>query len=628
MFKATVFVCFLYCIIGVHAQKKRQDTVLLPTTEIISSQMHAKGIQCINIDSNMLQKNAGHSLGQLLQTNTSLYLKNYGTQQLSTISIRGGSAQQTQIFWSGFNTNNAMLGQLDLATIPVSTIQQAQLILGAQSTAYGSGAIGGIISINDNKIFKHQANEIEFNSTIGSFQNYSSSFKLKLSGKKISNQFSIYYHNSKNDFEFTNRLRPEEGLQKMQHGENLFYGITNNLQAKLNDKNFLNFNVWLHQQNRNISPSLLEQNASAQQVDAFFKNNIAWLHFFSKTKLMLSSALMQDVLNYQNGFVSNSRVLSWMNFASFETRFDHGLIWHSKIQYNTITAHFNQYEKTKTPLHQYQFTSSIEKVFAEKINTSLAFRYEIQNDKHTPLIVQAGADYHVTKNFVLKLNAGNTYRWPTLNDLYWREGGNINLKPEQGLQSEAGILYQVEHKNFKAKINSTAFYRQINDWIIWLPGPNFWRPENIAKVESKGLENRMNVSYQIKDFSIQFNFNYDHTVSQNKKRKFENDATYNKQLIYTPIQQALAGLHLQFQNTRLSFNRKFNGYHYTVADNSQYLEGFWVSTVELGQMVKIKKTDVLLNLNINNLENKNFEYIAFYPSMGINYKISITIKIK
>jgi vitamin B12 transporter len=628
MYKAFAFVCFIFCYCILLAQKLGSDTIVLKPAEIVSCNIHAKGIQIIPLDSALLSKNEGQSIAQLLQTHSSLFIKQYGSNQLSTISIRGGSAQQTQIFWSGFNTNNAMLGQLDLSALPISSINHAQLILGAQSTAYGSGAIGGVLSINENKIFKSIPNEIIFNTSIGSYENYAVSLKLKFSQKNFSSQGSFYINDSKNDFEFTNRLKPENGIQKMQHNEGKYFGLTENIQVKLNAKNFLNYNLWWHQQERNIASTLLENKSIAKQYDAFLKNNIAFTHFFDKSKLMLSSALMSDQLNYENGFVSNSRVVSWMNIINLETKIFNGFVWHTKAQYNNITAHFNAYDKQITVLNQYQFTSSLEKLFFKKINTSIAVRYELQNNSSTPFIIQFGSEYVFNKNFTFKINGGNTFRWPTLNDLYWKEGGNLNLKPEYGWQAESGVTHRYAHRNFYSEISSTFFYRNINDWIIWVPGSSFWSPENIAKVESKGFENKIFIQYKKNNFIGYIKFNYDHTLSINKKKRFENDATYNKQLVYTPIQQVLAELGLTYKRSSISFNRKFNGYRYTIADNTNYLEGFWISNVALSQGFKIKKTDASLNFTINNLENKNFEYIAYYPTMGINYKLSITIKIK
>ena len=41
----------------------------------------------------------------------------------------------------------------------------------------------------------------------------------------------------------------------------------------------------------------------------------------------------------------------------------------------------------------------------------------------------------------IKASAGNNYAAPTFNELYWKELGNKDLKPERSLNMEAGFIY-------------------------------------------------------------------------------------------------------------------------------------------------------------------------------------------
>jgi vitamin B12 transporter len=628
MYKAKAFVCSMLLVFTLNSQNVGRDSVLLPTTEIISHYKTSKGTEIINLDSQLLNQNQHQSLANLLQQHSAINIKQYGPNQLSSISIRGASAQQTQVFWSGFNINNAMLGQTDLATIPITSINTAKLILGSQSAAFGSGAIGGVISLNDNALLHQTPNEIDFNLAIATYNNYTVSTKIKWQYKNIISQIAIYYHQSKNDFLYTNRLKPEDGIQKMPHNENQYKGITENLQWQINSKNYLALNVWWHQQTRNISPTLIENKSNAKQADAYLKSNIALTHFFNHSKITASSAFMQDQLNYENGFQSFSKVFSFMNYINYESTISNSLKWSAKAQVNLTRAIFNNYSASQTDLAHYQWSSALEKSIHKKIFLSAAARFEIQNDKTTPLIFQLGSDILLNQTITFKWNGGNMFRWPTLNDLFWREGGNINLKPEQGWQTEAGFHFNYKINALAIHANTTCFYRYISDWIIWLPGTQFWSPQNIAKVESKGLENKLKLQYTYKQWRLHATYHYDYTLAVNKKSRFENDATYNKQLIYTPIQQALAEFGLAYKKTELSFGSKYNGFRYSSADNNNYLDGFWMSHLIIQQAIQVKKTSGTLQLNLNNLENKNFEYIAYYPMMGFNYNLALTIKIK
>ncbi|NJL13466.1 MAG: TonB-dependent receptor plug domain-containing protein [Microscillaceae bacterium] len=59
------------------------------------------------------------TLGQLLQALSSLYVREYGPQQLSSLSFRGTGSSHTAVLWQGININSPTLGMSDLGTLPV-----------------------------------------------------------------------------------------------------------------------------------------------------------------------------------------------------------------------------------------------------------------------------------------------------------------------------------------------------------------------------------------------------------------------------------------------------------------------------------------------------------------------------
>lgn len=85
------------------------------------------------------------TLSDKLINETSLYLKTYGNNQLSTIAIRGSTASQTAILWNGININSPTLGQTDFSLIPLFLFDEISLRYGTASALYGSDAIGGSI---------------------------------------------------------------------------------------------------------------------------------------------------------------------------------------------------------------------------------------------------------------------------------------------------------------------------------------------------------------------------------------------------------------------------------------------------------------------------------------------------
>lgn len=70
-----------------------------------------------------------------------------GPGSLITPSIRGSSAEQVLILLDGVPLNSAFSGNVDLSTIPIDDIERIEVLRGPFSAIYGSGALGGVISI-------------------------------------------------------------------------------------------------------------------------------------------------------------------------------------------------------------------------------------------------------------------------------------------------------------------------------------------------------------------------------------------------------------------------------------------------------------------------------------------------
>jgi outer membrane cobalamin receptor len=98
--------------------------------------------------------------------------------------------------------------------------------------------------------------------------------------------------------------------------------------------------------------------------------------------------------------------------------------------------------------------------------------------------------YHVKgSGSTIRLSYGESFRGPTLNDLYWSSPdavGNPNLRPEKAKEYEAGIEQSMGGGSiFKA----AYFERKVQDLIDWQYNTLFlYEPVNIGKATITGVE--------------------------------------------------------------------------------------------------------------------------------------------
>jgi iron complex outermembrane receptor protein len=70
-----------------------------------------------------------------------------GLGQLSTVSLRGASADGVKILLDGLPLNSVAGGGVDLSTIPRGWVDRIEVVRGAEGARYGAGALGGAVNV-------------------------------------------------------------------------------------------------------------------------------------------------------------------------------------------------------------------------------------------------------------------------------------------------------------------------------------------------------------------------------------------------------------------------------------------------------------------------------------------------
>ena len=226
-----------------------------------------------------------------------------------------------------------------------------------------------------------------------------------------------------------------------------------------------------------------------------------------------------------------------------------------------------------------------------------------------------------------KANAGTVYRYPTLNDLYWNPGGNINLKPEQGTSGEGSLQLHQQVKKFYFSVTGTLFSRNIHDWIVWLPGKNQnWSPVNIQQVWSRGMETNTEISYKHKSFKTSLNVLTNYILSTPTQTTLQNDASVNLQIPYAPMYSGSAIFFMEYKNWMIRLACTYTGYRYLTTDHYSYLPPYTLWDARIARTFTMK--NFLLNVYAegNNLFNENYQSYSQYPMPLRNFKAGIIIQ--
>jgi iron complex outermembrane receptor protein len=93
---------------------------------------------------------AGESkdVAALVATAPGVAVQEYGgLGQLSTVSIRGATADGVKVLLDGLPLNTAAGGGVDLSTIPPAWVERIEIARGAEGARWGAGALGGAVNV-------------------------------------------------------------------------------------------------------------------------------------------------------------------------------------------------------------------------------------------------------------------------------------------------------------------------------------------------------------------------------------------------------------------------------------------------------------------------------------------------
>jgi iron complex outermembrane receptor protein len=595
------------------------------------NQLSQIGKKTEQIDSTIKEQFKLNSIADVLSLNTPIFIKNYGPGALATTAFRGGNASQTAILWNGFNLQNAMLGQSDLCLIPSFLFENIDVEYGGSSSLWGSGAVGGSIRLNNNTLFD-QGLKASSNFGAGSFGLKNISTNILFSNRRFISSSKIYDSRSVNNFNYLDTTDKERPIKQQKNASYDFLGLMQQLKFLINSKNILSVNAWLNTNKRRLpSFSPLAESKTYQRDDAT-RITANWSFINSKFRSGVRAGFFEDKINYTDSLIS---LFSKSKTQTIIAENENYLTWRQHHQLNfgvnfsSSSAFTNNYESKKTLSRASVLVGNKFSFLGGKWLTYFSARAEYFSVGTLPVTGNVSTEYNLTKHFVLMASTAKVYRQPTLNELYWLPGGNINLKPEQGYTYEGSINYKTQISNVSLFISGAAYSRKIDNWILWVPGVNGNpSPINVQQVWSRGTETTWKIHYYKNKFSYKVNVVTGYVLSTVEANAQENDNTVRKQLIYTPRYTVNANFLVGYNKTALTFFNQYVGYRFTTSDNSQWLNPYQVSSLRLNYSVETKLADFIVFAACNNLLNKNYTILSGRPMPLRNYEFGITIQTK
>jgi len=601
-----LFILILLSFFTAIAQEKTISDIALDSV-YLSSNIHedyyAYSHKAIQTDSLQLEK-----LSDILKNNTAVFVREYGYGMLSSISLRGTGANHTQVVWNGIPVNSILNGQTDLNTVHVNNYEQVILKKGGSSVEYGSGAIGGILQLENRIRFEplFQLENITNSGSFGRFENFS---RLTYADKKYYASMALQTEQADNDYPYVGYDLVNENAAYSGYDYQLSAGY------KINSKNRLYFKSQNDHLDRELARTLYMPE-EAKLVTSHHRNLAGWLFQTNALKIQTDWAYLFESYDYyanktnvENPDRSIANVFVAKNIISWKK--------------NNKTLHWgNSYSYQEGESNNFEFKNR--KIFASYINWSQkwkTFKYtfklrkEFEKNYQIPLVGAIETAYTIKPNISIRANISKNYKLPTFNDLYWQPYGNPDLEPEESYAYESGLDYSKKN----TQISITGFYIKSENLIKWTPDEDqWWSPKNIAHATYQGIEINAQQKFHLTTHStwgINLNFTYQKTT----------DLDTGNNLPYVPLYMGQTGITYQYKKLKIKYLTRLNGKIYTTSTNTNYIPAVSIHNVALYYQINQK---ISLGGNINNIFNVYYETFPSRPEPGINYNLYINLKIK
>ena len=580
-----------------------------------------------------LLNNSGITPAEIVNNTTGIHVRDYGGYAgIKSPSIRGSNSEQVLVLLDGQRLNSSQNGNFDLNSIPLASLEKIEIIRGGHSAFYGTDAMGGIINLVTRDVIKQNKLSLGLKTTTGSFGMKGYDFLGSQNIGKFNYLITYDHLQSQGDFTYTNPYTDSEEIRKNNDYKrnNLLlkagYTITKGSEIDITHR--------IIQSERGAAGSL-------QYLTSKARNNLedilTNLHF---------SYQLNPQLNMENSLYLHNNDNTYKDPEAFTPVSSHHknqvygfksrIQWNPGSEFNLNTGFEYRKEnlessdigsRNRTNLGAFIHGEMDFHVSTLDIKLVPAIRYDHYPNIGSILSPKFGIliDCKEINNLFFRSNIGKSFRAPTFNDLWWPKDswtqGNPDLKPETSLNFDAGFSY---HNNGPAQINieSTYFFRQIKNLILWQPDANFiYTPDNIGKAKIDGLENT--ISFRLLDYDtyLKISHTYLHALNKTKDSDY-----YDNTLIYRPRNKINFTAGCSFYSISILFDYAIVGNQFSDKANVNTISKYKLLNSSLSYSLKIYELTLNFSLKAKNLLNEDYILMKDYPLPGRQILFSVGIE--
>lgn len=590
-----------------------------------------------------LQALSSTSIADALKYFAGVQIKDYGgLGGLKTINVRSLGSQHVGVYIDGIRITNAQNGTVDLGKFSLSTLESVSLYnankldMCQAASEYSSGATVYMQTRRPDR------DSLSVLAGAGSFQTYRGRVNLQFNRHGWSGFLDGEYLNSKGDYPFRYKSEFEDTVGRRKNSDIEYYRIEGAL-----FKGGFASHVYCYVSERGCPGGIVRRLSDkytniGREWDRDIFVQASWQRRFNGVhSIKFNAKYTNEYLRYNTDFPENQNTAKvdnhyYQNDAYLSAAYSaRPFTWaYLNFSYDARMSWLNADLKRFCPVRRLD-QKAVGAVQLEWKGARLAASVLYQHYRdHTDLKVGAADPL---QKFTPSVTLGYTWRglsaraWykcifrvPTLNDLYYTQVGNRNLKPEYTKQWDLGLEYDYISSRWHASVQADAYINHITDRIVCLPlkGTYTWSMMNYGKTYCRGLNATAQGQFMPGNwiFSLIASCTLQHDVNRTDPEK----DSYDKPICYSPkfscgLTGIIAWRSLSLTVSELHVSERMWSY----ADPEDVLKPYDNVDIKLTGMWR----NFTASLEVNDLFDVQYEHIPRYPMPGRSFRFSLSYSI-
>ncbi len=657
-----IFLLALFLLLVVRTTTADQEDEPLRLKEIVVTEKRivsereaenpSKFLEVIDVEEKAGQK--VETVTDVLEESVGVQVKRWGgLGSFATVSVRGASASQVEVYLDGVPLNRAWSGIANIGDLAIDSFSQIEVFRGSSPVDFSSAGIGGVVNL---KTRKKEGEGNRFTVSMGSFDTY----KLNLSRWENFENWNylifLGHLQSEGDFKFEN----DNGTPLNSDDDFEDTRVNNDFQSNdLVTRFGFDASGWENQiiLRGHYKDQGMPGPHTVQAEHTRFTTKHAMLAYSSRKHSLAGGKfdleLGADGFWMEEGYSDTKGEVGLGRRENRNTTYTYGLhtnfSWFPGKFSESVQGCFSLREEEFHPLNLFPereegkvqsrwfATSAIESEFVYRklgIIPSLRHQHywsEIEGDPYFSWAEAAGeakeeddffspslgAWIYLGKGLVFKGNYGVYWRMPTFFELFGDRGttvGNTSLEPERGENFDLGLRWQMENTGIIDRMDlEWCYYQsQIEDMIIFFQNSQRTiRAINIGAAYIWGHEFRFLLDLQ---GGLDLSGNYTYQIAMD-----QGDVSYwqDKALPFRPTHEAYLRLGYSASEkwkTWIDFN--YMGENYWDRANAFPVPERKILDIGVGFYPPFRKYHLAFSFEVNNLLDEQISDIAGYPMPG------------